>query len=65
MNALAEIDSAIEFLKTHGARRVNAAWMRDYEVLGGDPIKAAKRLRRLLIERGHKDESGALRVLHR
>lgn len=66
MKSLAEIDSAITFLAKHGARRTNGAWLsRDCLVLSADPVKAARRLRRLLIENSHRDASGEMRTLHR
>lgn len=62
MKALAEINDAVEFLAKHGARRDSGVWLsRDYEILSADPIKAARRLRSMLIEKSHRDKDGGLR----
>lgn len=64
--SLNEVNAAVEFLKKNGARRDSGAWLgRDYEVLSSDPVKAARRLRRMLIENSHRDKDGAARTLHR
>jgi len=66
MNALAEVNDAIEFLGKHNCRRANGVWLsKGWEVLHAEPVEAAKRLRALLIERSHRDESGEKRTLHR
>lgn len=62
MRAIDEMNGAIEFLRKHAARRDSGMWLsRDQEILSADPIKAARRLRSLLIEKSHRDKDGGLR----
>lgn len=64
--SLNQVNEAVEFLHKHGCKRDSGAWLtRDFEILSADPVKAAKRLRSLLIEKSHRDESGASRKLTR
>lgn len=65
-NALSEVNSAISFLSKHECKRANGVWLsKSWEVLHAEPVEAAKRLRSLLIEKSHRDESGEKRTLHR
>lgn len=64
--SLNQVNEAVEFLHKHGCKRESGAWLtRDYEILSVDPVKAAKRLRSLLIEQSHRDDSGGLRKITR
>lgn len=62
MSELDKLNETVEFLRKHGARRDSGVWLsRDQEILSADPIKAARRLRSLLIEKSHRDKDGGLR----